>query len=138
MAPEHIRVCGDDVSSRQHITSVRLQILIPVLHPGRGLRLGDTVPLDEEEFGLAGQHGARISGEETSDTVQRQTCAVRVGTQQVIRRTTANDATDKAVTFKVLPLSDYPSESREGLLNTQPLVEEHVEVECPECLFQHI
>lgn len=137
VTPEHICICWDDITSGKPIAPICLQIFIPVVHPGMRLELRDAVPLDEEEFGLPSQHGARISGEKTSDGVQMQTWTIHVCAQEMIRRSAANDATDKAVTFKVLSLPGYPSENRQSVIHTQPLVEDHVEVKSLKCLFQH-
>lgn len=138
VTPEHICICRDEITPGQPIKPICLQVLIPVVHPGTGLVLGDAVPLDEEEFGLASQHGARISREKKSDVVQTQACAARVCAQEMILRSTANDAADKAITFEVLPLSDYQFESWNSVFHTQPLVEEHLEVKGLKCLFQHV
>ena len=70
VTPEHICIRGDDITSEGPVAPIRLQILVAVIHPGAGLKLGDAVPLDEEEFGLASQHWACFSSEQTPDSVQ--------------------------------------------------------------------
>lgn len=99
VTPEDICVLRDEIPPGHTITPICLQILIPMMYPGTGLKIWDTVPLDEEEFGLANQNRACVSSEKTSHIVKMQAYTVRVCTQQMISCTTANDAADEAVTF---------------------------------------
>lgn len=92
-------------------TPICLQILIAVSYPGIRLQVWDAIRLNEEELGLTSKSWARISCKKTPDTVQIQAYAVRVCAEKIIRSATGYDATDEAITFWSVSVSEYPPES---------------------------
>lgn len=137
VAPEDISVFGDGIASGPLCIPICLQILISVFSPGRRLISWDPVPLDEEEFGLAHQGSTPSSCKKTFDSVQIQTEGIRVGAEDFTFCATADNTTGEAVTILDLLHFQCLGESCQNFSNTQPPVEDHLEVKSLKGLLQH-
>lgn len=109
VTPEDVCIRGDAPGWTERRRTVRLQLSVVLTSaPRTHRRLRDVVALDEEEFGFAGQAGAGVGGEQTSDGVQVQSGPVTLGGQQMRRATAAADHTaDERTRAEVIsPMGD--------------------------------
>lgn len=113
--------------------AVRLQLSVLVIAEPCGLRrLGHFIALDEEEFGFSGQSRAGVRHEVSTDAVQVESRTVRVGTEQLERVETADDAADEGVHSAVLGVSGDVLQAGKDFSGAQQHMEAHGEVKARE------